>query len=188
MSARTHHGQALVRPHPGGGLLAERAKMELDYGRRPTEGFVFGALQPHTGECLTHTYERRNIATFVDFLDRIEAWISQDVERIYVVLDNLTSHAAYDVLLFNLAHPRWEFVFQPKRCAYLNLIEPWWKTLKSLALKGRRFELWAEVERAVERATEYWNDHRHPFIWGRRRRHRQPTHLGNAAVPVSVSI
>ncbi len=62
--------------------------MELDYGRRPTEGFVFGALQPHTGECLTHTYERRNIATFVDFLDRIEAWISQDVERIYVVLVN----------------------------------------------------------------------------------------------------
>src|SRR3954462_7434026 len=24
--------------------------------------------------------------------------------------------------------------------AYLNLIEPWWKILRSLALKGRRFE------------------------------------------------
>src|SRR5215213_1580106 len=41
---------------------------------------------------------------------------------------------------------RWEFVFQPKYAAYLNLIEPWWKILRSLALKGRRFEAWPEIE------------------------------------------
>jgi hypothetical protein len=27
-------------------------------------------------------------------------------------------------------------VFQPKYAAYLNLIEPWWKILRSLALVG----------------------------------------------------
>ena len=58
----------------------------------------------------------------------------------YAILDNLSAHRATDVLLFALAHPRWEFVFQPKYAAYLNLIEPWWKVLRSLALKGRRFE------------------------------------------------
>ena len=36
--------------------------------------------------------------------------------------------------MFNLAHPRWEFVFQPTYAADLNLIEPWWKILRSLAL------------------------------------------------------
>ena len=41
-----------------------------------------------------------------------------------------------DVLLFQLTHPRWEFVFQPTYAAYLNLIEPWWKILRSLARKG----------------------------------------------------
>ena len=87
------------------------------------------------------------------------------------------------MLLFSLADPRWEFVFQPKYAAYLNLIEPWWKVLRSLALKGRRFEAWAEIERAVERATAYWNQHRHSFIWGRRRRHRTPRRLGIAAPP-----
>jgi hypothetical protein len=76
-----------------------------------------------------------------------------------------------------------EFVFQPKYAAYLNLIEPWWKTLRSLALKGRRFETWAEIAQAVDRATAYWNEYKHPFLWGRRRRHRQPRHLGVAAVP-----
>ncbi len=64
-------------------------------------------------------------------------------------MDNLKAHKAYDVLLFNVAHPRWEFVFQPKYAAYLNLIEPWWKTLKSLAIKGRFFETWEQIEEAI---------------------------------------
>src|SRR5438309_7253971 len=53
-------------------------------------------------------------------------------------------------------------VFQPTYAAYLNLIEPWWKTLRTLAFKGRRFEDWPEMARAVEQATAYGNAHRHP--------------------------
>jgi transposase len=83
---------------------------------------------------------------------------------VYVVLDNLNVHRGYDVLLFNLAHPRWVFVFQPTYAACLDLIEPWWKALKSLALKGRRFETWAAVERAIAQASACWNAHRHAFV------------------------
>src|ERR671931_1021304 len=122
-------------------------------------------------------------ANGVDFLSAVEAWIDPAVERIYAVLDNLNIHSAPDALLFSLLHPRWEFVFQPKYAAYLNLIEPWWKVLRSLALKGRRFETWAEVCRAVEAATAYWNQHSHPFVWGRRRRHQRHRKPGIAALP-----
>ena len=73
-------------------------------------------------------------------------------------------------------------VFQPKYAAYLNLIEPWWEVLRSLALKGGRFETWEQVTHAVEAATEYWNQHRHPFIWGRRRRHKPRRQPGSALV------
>jgi len=103
--------------------------------------------------------------------------------RIYAIADNLNTHSAPDVLLFSLLHPRWEFVFQPTYAAYLNLIEPWWKVLRSLALKGCRFETWAEIKQAVERATAYWNQHKHSVIWGRRRRHRQSRRLGVDALP-----
>ena len=72
--------------------------------------------------------------------------------------------------------------------AYLNLIEPWWKVLKSLALKGRRFQTWEEVRAAVEAATAYWNQHRHPFVWGRRRRHRPRRQPGIAAVPAVTQL
>jgi hypothetical protein len=90
--------------------------------------------------------------------------------------------------LFALAHPRREFVFQPKYAACPNLIEPWWKVLRSPALKGRRFEAWPEIEEAVRRATAYWNEHNHPFLRGRRRRHRTPRRPGTATVPNVSSI
>jgi hypothetical protein len=184
-AAKSYPGRRLLRPAGPG---AERARQEIDYGRRGVAGYVFGALQPASGAALTLTYERRTTANWVDFLGRVDAWVDPSVERIYAVLDNLNVHSAPDVLLFALLHPRWEFVFQPKYAAYLNLIEPWWKVLRSLALKGRRFEAWAEIERAVEQATAYWNDHKHPFVWGRRRRHRQSRRLGIAVVPKLTTI
>jgi transposase len=180
-AAKSFPGQELVRTVTEG-QRAERAKQEIDYGRRG-KGYVFGAFRPATGEALTHPYPSRSAANWADFLEKAEAWVPADVDRVYAIVDNLQAHRATDVLLFCLAHPRWEFVFQPKYAAYLNLIEPWWKVLKSLALKGRRFETWEEVCRAVEEATGYWNKHRHPFIWGRRRRHRPRRRPGIAAVP-----
>ncbi len=161
---------------------AQRATQEIDSGRRG-KGYVFGAFQPATGEALTWTATRRTTANFVAFLEETEVWIDPSVERVYAILDNLRAHRATDVLLFALAHPRWEFVFQPKYAAYLNLIEPWWKILRSLALKGKRFETWEEICAAVEAATGYWNTHRHPFMWGRRRRHRPRRQSGVAHVP-----
>jgi hypothetical protein len=179
-ASQSYPGQQLVRP---AGPKAERATQEIDYGRRGVAGYVFGAFRPATGAALTRPYERRTTTNWVDFLSTVEAWIDPAVERIYAVLDNLNIHSAPDALLFSLLHPRWEFVFQPKYAAYLNLIEPWWKVLRSLALKGRRFEAWTAIAQAVEQATAYWNEHKHPFIWGRRRRHRMPRRLGVAAVP-----
>ena len=160
-------------PKAGSGAASPigRAAQEIDYGRRG-KGYVFGAFKPADGEALTTPYARRTTANYVAFLARVDAWLPPDVERIYAIMDNLSAHRATDVLLFSLAHPRWEFVFQPKYAPYLNLIEPWWKVLRSLALKGQRFETWAEVCEAVQDATVYWNAHRHPFIWGQRRRHR----------------
>jgi transposase len=163
-------------------VVAQRAKQEADYGRRG-KGYIFGALRPATGAVLTRPYSARSTADFVDFLEHVDAWVETAVERIYVILDNLQAHRAPDVLLFSLAHPRWEFVFQPTYAPYLNLIEPWWKVLRSLALKGRRFDTWDQICEAVRKATEYWNAHKHPFIWGRRRRHQPRRRPGIAAVP-----
>ncbi len=170
MPARTLAGQAI------------RATQEIDYGRRG-KGYIFGAFLPATGEAFTAPYGGRTIANWTAFLEQVEGWLPPEAQRVYAILDNLSTHRATDVLLFALAHPRWEFVFQPKYAAYLNLIEPWWKVLRSLALKGKRFDTWEQVEQAIAAATAYWNAHRHPFIWGRRRRHRPARRAGVGLLP-----
>ena len=182
ISARSYPGKSAVRALPGTTAPAERARQEIDYGRRG-KGYIFGAFRHATGEAFTREYDSRSAVNWADFLERVQEWVPQEVERVYAIVDNLSMHRAPDVLLFSLAYPRWEFVFQPRYAAYLNLIEPWWKVLRSLALKGRRFETWEELTKAVEEATEYWNRHRHPFVWGKRRRHRTRRRPGIAAIP-----
>ena len=182
-SAKSFPGQRLVRAIARrASEPAERATQEIDYGRRG-KGYIFGAFVPATGDAFTHPYPGRTIANWVDFLERVETWLPPEAARVYAIVDNLNVHRATDVLLFALAHPRWEFVCQPKYAAYLNLIEAWWKILRSLALKGRRFETWEQVCAAVREATAYWNAHRHPFIWGRRRRHRPRRKAGIGLLP-----
>lgn len=186
-SARSSPGQQPVHAEPRPGAEgqappAERAPQGIDSGRRG-QGSIFAAFRPATGAALTHPYPSRGAANWADFLGRAEAWLPAEVERVYAIVDHVQAHRAVDVLLFALAFARWELVFPPKDAAYLDLIERWWKVLKGLALKGRRFETWEEVCKAVEEATAYWNQHRHPFLWGRRRRHRPRRRPGIAAVP-----
>ncbi len=179
LSVRPYPGHRLVRAEEGGLTGRVKWELQLDRDRKPG-GYVFGAFVPATGEALTATYESRSIVTFVDFLEKLEVWVPKGVGRIYAIMDNLRAHKSYDVLLLNVAHPRWEFVFQPKYAAYLNLIEPWWKTLRSLALAGRFFQTWDEIEEAISRAVDYWNAHRRPYVWGRRRRRRAARNPGVA--------
>jgi len=183
-SAKSFRGPRLVAGDPSG-PRRPRATQEIDYGRRG-RGYVFGAFVPATGAALTLPYARRTTANVVDFLTQVEAWLDPHAERVFAILDNLSAHRAVDVLLWALAHPRWAFVFQPTYAAYLNLIEPWWKVLRSLALKGRRFATWEEVGQAVEAATQYWNAHRHPFVWGRRKRRHHARPTGIACLPTAA--
>ena len=169
----TYRGQTLLAP-PSARQSRPRATQELDWGHRGG-GFIFGALIPLTGEALTVPFDRRTGANWFAFLERLERWVHEvsDAQEVVVILDNLATHKTLDSALFRAAHPHWTFCFQPTRAAWLNLIEPWWRVLRSLALAGRRFATWDEIATAVATATTYGNAHRHPFVWGRPRPLRQ---------------
>jgi len=59
-SAKSYPGQHLVRTGP---------TQEIDYGRRGPSGYVFGALQPVTGEVFTATYTGRTTKNWIAFLE-----------------------------------------------------------------------------------------------------------------------
>lgn len=178
LTAKSYPGQVLLPSKPECG----RAKQEIDYGLRGC-GYTFGAFMPHDGHAFTHSYKERTTANMVDFLHETDTWLKslfgEDFSlyrRVFAILDNLQAHRSQDMMLFSTSHVHWHFIFQPTYAAYLNLIEPWWKVLRSLALKGKRFETWEEVSCAIRAATSYWNSHRHPFFWGRHRHHARCSH------------
>lgn len=145
--------------------FGERPHLTPDYGGRGSV-WVYGGFEPHTGEAFTRIGAKRDSAGFIAFLNAlVERW---PTGNLILILDNLSTHRTADVLLWALAHERVSFLFQPVYTPWLNLIEPWWKTLRSLSLKGRVFNTTDEVAVAIHVATDYWNAHRRPYRWHRR--------------------
>ena len=70
-------------------------------------------------------------------------------DRWLIIEDNLSIHTSHQTRLALVAWPGIRFQFIPKYACWLNLIEPWWKQLRSLALKGRRSETLDELTEAL---------------------------------------
>ena len=140
----------------------QRPTYTPNYGKKGSV-WVFGAFEPASGRAFTLCDTKRSRFEFIRFLDEVvQNWMDDDL---ILIMDNLSVHKTLEVRLWALAHARVSFLFQPKYAPWLNLIEPWWKTLKNLALKGRNFESIDAVMVAIQQATAYWNYHRHPYTW-----------------------
>lgn len=114
---------------------------------------------------LVETAARRTTATWLHFLDRLEAFIPDG--DVYLILDGLVLHWGVETMLWNWGHPRFHFVPLPKRAAWLNLIEGFWKILAQRALHGRTCRSTGEVAAALDAGVADWNQCPTPFVWGR---------------------
>lgn len=82
-SAKSFPGQQLVyaSPTPAQASPVERARQELDYGRRG-KGYICGAFRPVTGEACPHPYAGRTMANWVAFLAPVDAWVPPEAEPV----------------------------------------------------------------------------------------------------------
>ena len=170
-------GPVAAKLYPPRGQWAEaehRPHYQPDYGRRG-HFWLFGALQPDTGQGLLLESPWRDSFSFTAFMDQVDWWIPEG--EVQVVIDNLSIHSSVATLLWNMGHPRFYFHFLPKGAAWLNLIEGWWRILRHhRALDGRNFQSLQEVRQAFRTALAGWNAAPAPFRWdpqrreGRRRR------------------
>jgi transposase len=157
-------GPLAVKTYPGEEWKLEpsRATFEPDYGRRGAV-WVHGAFEPATGLATILCSPTRDSASHLQLLEQVLATFPSN--HWLLIEDNLSIHQSRDVKTALLAWPEIRLQFIPKYACWLNLIEPWWKQLKALALKGRRFETTAELIEALHGALAYWNTHRHPYSW-----------------------
>ena len=157
-------GPLAIKTYPGGEWVSEgshRATFEPDYGRRDTPVWVHGAFEPATGQASFILSDKRDGTSHIRLLEHLLAQFPSN--RWLLIEDNLSIHKSRDVQVALLAWPEVQVQFIPKYACWLNLIEPWWKQLRALALKGRRFETRAELCAALVTALDYWNRHKHPY-------------------------
>jgi transposase len=168
-------GPLAVKTYPGAEWKSDgkRATFEPDYGRRGLL-WVHGAFEPATGQAAIVISNRRDSASHLQLLERIPTEFP--AERWLIIEDNLSIHKSRDVKTALLAWPQFQILFLPKYAAWLNLIEPWWKQLNSLTRKGRRFEKTDELAATLTAGVEYWNLHKHPYVW-KKRPQEQPSIL-----------
>ena len=173
-----------VKTYPGAEWKVgpTRATFEPDYGRRDTPVWVHGAFEPATGQATFVLSDKRDGASHIHLVERCLAQFPS--ERWLLIEDNLSIHHSRDVKVVRLAWPEVQIQFIPKYACWLNLIEPWWKQLRSLALKGRRFDTRTELMDALTAALDYWNHHRHPYTWKKAPQHQPSILLGGFGSPL----
>lgn len=173
-------GPLAVKTYPGEEwhLGKHRATFEPDYGRRG-KLWVHGAFEPASGQATLLTSPGRDSASHIQLLEKVMTAFPSD--RWLLIEDNLVIHTSREVRLALASRPEIQIQFLPKYACWLNLIEPWWKQLRSLALKGRRFENLDQLTQALNDALNYWNQHCHPYSW-KKRPQEQFTLLGGFGV------
>ena len=160
-----------------------RATFEPDYGRRG-KLWIHGAFEPATGQAAIVLSPSRDSASYIQLLEKMVTEFPAD--RWLIIEDNLSIHTSRQTRLALTAWPEIRIQFIPKYACWLNLIEPWWKQLRSLALKGRRFETLDELTEALNGALDYWYEHRHPYCW-KKKPQDQVTILGGYGVSHTTS-
>jgi transposase len=166
-------GPLTAKTYPGSEWVQNksRATYEPDYGRRG-KVWVHGAFEPATGEATFILSGKRDSASHMQLLEKVIQTFPAD--RLLIVEDNLSTHHSRDTKIALATWPEIQILFLPKYACWLNLIEPWWKQLKSLALKGRRFENQSELETALCSALDYWTEHRYPYRWKKKPQEQLP--------------
>ena len=154
----------------------------------PKGWWVNGAFEPATREGLVVLSDRRDGAAHLQLLEQIPTVFP--AERWLLIEDNLITHRSRDVKTALLAWPKFHILFLPKYAAWLNLTEPWWKQLHSLALKGKRFETKDQLATAVTvtEAVAYWNAHKHPYVWKKKPQQQPAILLGGFASSLKLHI
>jgi hypothetical protein len=151
-------------PGPSWSDDAHRPHVRPSYTRHGYR-WAFGALAHRTGRVYLETATTRDTTAWLRFLDGLDAFAPPG--DAYLIVDALPLHWSVETMLWNWGHPRFHFVPLPKRAAWLNLIEGFWKILDQRALDGRDCPGTDDVDRALHAGVSDWNRQPTPFLWGR---------------------
>jgi len=158
--------QALDRTQP---LLPLRPgqpeRRTHDYQRHGTTS-LFAALNHATGEVIGRCYRRHRGVEFRRFLDEIDRRVPQELE-VHLILDNYGTHKTALIHRWLVKRPRFHLHFTPTSASWLNLVERWFGVLTEKQLRRAAHRSTRELEQAIYRYLEVYNEDPKPFVWAK---------------------
>ena len=182
--------QALFRKAPTKRLkkgLIQR--MEFEYKRKGTVGLLaaFDVKTGHVeGQCYTkpaadtpegrkqketgvgeETDGKNNSAAFILFLQRLMAAYPEEKHgKLYLILDNGSTHTSKETGEFLAAHPRLVPVYLPIHASWLNQVEIWFAILSRRALRHYdSLSVYGLAQHIMDFMAYYNKFKKHPFQW-----------------------
>lgn len=155
--------QALNRTQP---VLPLRpglpARMTHDYERNGTTS-LFAALEVASGKVHGQCFARHTHLEFLAFLNSLAARYRR--REIHLSCDNYGTHKHPKVKEWLAVHPRFHLHFTPTSASWLNLVERWFALITGQVIRRGSFDSVRQLERAIRKYLEAWNQDAKPFIW-----------------------
>jgi len=156
--------QALDRTQP---LLPMRPgqieRRTHDYERHGTTS-LFAALEMARGQVIGECHRRHRAVEFRQFLDTVDAATPAQLD-VPLILDNYGTHKTPLIQRWRVRHPRSHWHFTPTGSSWVNLVEPWFATLRERQLRRGVHRSTPELEAALRRYVETYNQDPKPFVW-----------------------
>jgi len=156
--------QALDRTQP---LLPLRPgqieRRTHDYERHGTTS-LFAALEMASGKVIGECHRRHRATEFRRFLDTVEAATPAELD-VHLILDNYGTHKTPLIQRWLVRHARYHLHFTPTGSSWINLVERWFGTLTERQLRRGVHRSTRELEEALRRYVETYNQDPKPFVW-----------------------
>lgn len=126
---------------------------------------LFAAFDTRTGHVWSMTARRKRQVELIELLEKIDSEVSEEITTIHVVLDNVSTHHGKLTKQWLAAHPRFQFMFPPVHCSWMNQVEQWFSILRRKRLRIVDFADLDHLQSCLEQFVTEWNQIARPFHW-----------------------
>lgn len=137
-------------------------RQEFEYRRHGTVHLI-AAFEVHTGRVFTKCVDKNDSDAFIEFLREVRRQYPR--EKLYLVMDNGTTHRSEATTKFLATQPRMVPVFTPTHASWLNQVEIWFSALSRRSLRHMSFDSREALIRHIEAFVAAHNQTAKPYRW-----------------------
>ena len=138
-------------------------RREFEYRRHGTASLL-AALHVHSGQVLARDIGPNNSATFISFLDHLDALLDGEL-AVHLVLDNGPSHTSKATRAWLAEHPRFVAHYTPKHASWVNQVELFFSILTRKVIRNGNFASRHDLVTKLMTFIDRYNTATRPFAW-----------------------